>query len=72
VSNGVASTAVIILFLTGVSYKLKCLTQALPLVVQYVISIILVGFFVWVTWGIMLDASERKAIVKAIKPRRSL
>jgi O-antigen/teichoic acid export membrane protein len=63
----VPSTGLALVLLVGLTYGLKHLVTALPLVVQSLFFGALVGLFAWVVWIGVLDAAERGAVSKLVK-----
>ncbi|MFZ6017579.1 MAG: oligosaccharide flippase family protein [Nitrospirota bacterium] len=65
-TNGVTLTGMALLLLAGIAYGLKSLTSSLPLFAQSMLFLTFFGLFAWVIWRNLLDASDRRAVLKVV------
>jgi O-antigen/teichoic acid export membrane protein len=66
--NGLTFAALAIVLLGVAIYGLKSLASNAPWLVQLMLFTALLGFFVWIIWKYVLDASDRRVILKVVKP----
>jgi O-antigen/teichoic acid export membrane protein len=67
-TNSLTLTSLALLLLAGAAYGVKSLAGTLSLSVQSIFFVTLFGLFVWVIWRKVLDASDRGAILRMVKP----
>jgi O-antigen/teichoic acid export membrane protein len=65
--HGLLSTIFVLSLLAGVFYGLKGIAGALPTIAQGLIFMSLFGCFIWVVWRNVLEASDRRVVLKAVQ-----
>jgi len=66
-ANGTTVASFALVMLAGMAYGLKTLAGALPLFFQSLLIIMLLALFTWFSWKSILNASDRGAVLKAVK-----
>ena len=66
-ANGTTVASFALVMLAGMAYGLKTLAGALPFFLQSLLIIMLIVSFTWFSWRRVLDASDRGAVLKAVK-----
>lgn len=67
-ANGTTFTSFALLLLVGMAYGIKALVGTFPWFIQSVFFGIIFGLFVWIIWIKVLDASDKSALLKVVKP----
>jgi O-antigen/teichoic acid export membrane protein len=71
-SRGAVLVYLSLLAFSGMAYALKRLAGSLPLFAQTLLLIGLLALFALHTWTRILDTTERRVVVNALKPRRKV
>ena len=67
--NSIRLISFSLVILIGISYVLQAITRSLSLVVQFLLITVLVVLFFLISWKKVIDDSDRRAILKVIKPK---